>query len=126
MKKRVSLFNDDFVEKKKFDEKVKTFIAMSYFEKFSDETLFYIFYYLTKDTLQLFAASQLYKNKWKYHVDYQIWYKDNNPEKEELLFFNPLEWKISPYVYGPIPKEAFLGVEEVEKYITQFQQENKK
>lgn len=127
MKKRVSLFNDDFVDKKEYKGNNGSYLKPTYFNKFSDETLFYIFYYMTRDTLQLFAAEQLYKNNWKYHVDYQIWFKQNVDEgktNETLSYFNPLEWKTSQYVYGYINPEAFLDVKVVEDYVAKFQIKN--
>ena len=103
LKTRVSLFNDDLVEKKKFLSKIDSFLKPIYFTKFSDETLFYIFYYMTRDILQLYAAEQLYKNGWKYHINSQIWFKPNKDEAKGENFyhyFNPLDWKINPYAFG--------------------------
>lgn len=129
MKKKVSLFNDDYVDKPEFKGNNSTFLKKEYFPKFSDETLFYIFYYMTRDTLQIFASEQLYKKGWKYHIDFQIWFKETNEGSgntsgETLIYFNPLEWKTNQYVYGTINPSSFLPIEEVGKYVAQFKSEN--
>ena len=93
MKTKVSLFNNDIVDKPEFKgNNNSSSLKKTYFSKFSDETLFYIFYYMTRDTLQLFAAEQLYKNGWKYQVDHQIWFKETNDNTTKTMtYFNPLE-----------------------------------
>ena len=125
MKKKVSLLNNDDVDKPEFKGANNSIIKKAYFAKFSDETLFYIFYYMTRDTLQLFAAEQLYKNGWKYHVEHQIWFKETNEStNENLIYFNPLEWKTNQYTFGTVDKKGFLPVEEVKKYVEQLKIEN--
>ena len=127
LKTRVSLFNDDLVEKKKFLSKIDSFLKPIYFTKFSDETLFYIFYYMTRDILQLYAAEQLYKNGWKYHINSQIWFKHNKDEaKGENLYqyFNPLDWKTIPYSFGNVTVDEFLPEEEVQQYVKQLKLDN--
>lgn len=42
---------------------------------FSDDVLFYMFYSMTRDALQLHAASELYKREWRYHTELQLWFK---------------------------------------------------
>lgn len=41
---------------------------------FSDDTLFYIFYSMPKDVLQLAAAYELYNRDWRYHKELQRWF----------------------------------------------------
>ena len=65
MKKHVSLFNDDLVHKEKYATPIESFMIKKFLDKFHERTLFYFFYYLTRDTLQLLAADQLYKRGWK-------------------------------------------------------------
>ncbi|KAG2375100.1 hypothetical protein C9374_010104 [Naegleria lovaniensis] len=43
-------------------------------EKFSDETLLYMFYAMPRDVLQLVAARELTKRGWKYHKPTQLWF----------------------------------------------------
>jgi CCR4-NOT transcription complex subunit 2 len=42
---------------------------------FSDDVLFYMFYSMPRDALQLHAASELYKREWRYHTELQLWFK---------------------------------------------------
>ena len=128
MKKHVSLFNDDLVNKDKYETPIESFFYKRYIEKFHERTLFYFFYYLTRDTLQLLAAEQLYKRGWKYHCVFQIWFKSNKNEdgKEILEYFNPLEWTNNEYVYGKIDPSCYLDEEEVKKYSKQSDNENNK
>ena len=48
MNKKVSLLNNDDVDKPEFKGTNNSMLKIEYFTKFSDETLFYIFYYKTK------------------------------------------------------------------------------
>jgi len=62
MKKSVSLFNNDASEKPSKIPKhyfCKPFLKPTHFNKFTHQTLFYIFYYMPRDTLQIFATEEL-------------------------------------------------------------------
>jgi len=84
MKNHVSLFNDDFAEKKKFTLNDNCYhLQSNYFKVFDNETLIYIFYFMTRDILQLYSAEQLYENKWKYHINSQLWFTEIGGENEE-------------------------------------------
>ena len=118
MKKCVSLFNSDFVNKTvKLPNSFynKQFLTPNHFSKFSEETLFYIFYYLPRDSLQIYAFDELIKRKWRFHVEYNIWFNENDEKFTENVtekdkgynFFNPHEWKTMKYVYDPIDPKAF-------------------
>jgi len=123
MKKCVSITNNDFTDKKQFGHNIPNFVLkQTYFEKFSNETLLYIFYHLPRDTLQLYAAEELYKRKWRYNTDYAIWFtnegendKSEKIKNENLFYFNPNEWKIMKYVFGPLNIKSFLSESEVFK-----------
>jgi CCR4-NOT transcriptional regulation complex NOT5 subunit len=41
--------------------------------KFSDETLFYIFYAMPKDFMQEWATQVLYERGWRFHKELKIW-----------------------------------------------------
>ncbi len=132
MKKNVSLFNNDTVEKKQIKNMNSNFfLKPQYFGKFSNETLFYIFYYMPKDTLQLLAAEELYKRKWRYNTDHTIWFTteggegDKNNEYASYMYFNPNEWKIMKYCYGSLNMKAFLPENEIFKYGKQLNIDNK-
>lgn len=62
MKNYVSLSNTELAEKPKSNKNFtqKLVLKPNYFGKFTDLTLFYIFYYMARDSLQLFAAEELY------------------------------------------------------------------
>ena len=117
-KNHVSLFNDDRVYDEKFLKSSGTFKLPKYFENLEEKTLFYIFYYMPRDVLQLYAAEGLYRKGWVYNIKFQIWFK-NIKESEKYIFFNPLEWKNNEYIFGPINSQHFLPIDEVREYIEQ-------
>ena len=133
MKNHVSLFNDDFAEKKKFTLNDNCYhLQSNYFKVFDNETLIYIFYFMTRDILQLYSAEQLYENKWKYHINSQLWFteiggeneENEENEEKELIYFNPIEWKKCTYIFGNIDPKEFLTKEEVKKYVKQLSLDN--
>ena len=127
-KKHVSLFNDDLVNKDTYTGTVNSFLQSKFFDNFHENTLFYIFYYLTRDTLQLFAGQHLYKKGWKYNYKYQIWFKQlkDKDGNEKWEFFNPLEWKKNDYIFGPVDTQSFLSEEEAKQYLKQFESDTNK
>ena len=127
-KKHVSLFNDDLVNKDKYTGTINSFLQPKFFDNFHESTLFYIFYYLTRDTLQLFAGQHLYKKGWKYNYKFQIWFKQlkDKDGNEKWEFFNPLEWKKNDYIFGPVDTQHFLTEEEAKNYLRQFENDNNK
>ena len=126
--KHVSLFNDDLVNKDKYTGTINSFLQPKFFDNFHESTLFYIFYYLTRDTLQLFAGQHLYKKGWKYNYKFQIWFKQlkDKDGNEKWEFFNPLEWKKNDYIFGPVDTQHFLTEEEAKQYLKQFESDNNK
>ena len=128
LKKHVSLFNDDLVEQDKYTGTFNSFLQPKFFDNFHENTLFYIFYYLTRDTLQLFAGEHLYKKGWKYNYKNQIWFKQIKDKEgnEKCEFFNPLEWKKNDFIYGPVDIQNFLTEDEAKQYLKQFESDNNK
>jgi len=61
-------------------------LKTSHLSKFKVETLFYIFYSMPKDTLQVFAAKELYNRGWRYHKDLKLWFirDDGKPPNAPL------------------------------------------
>lgn len=49
-------------------------LKTSHLAKFTLETLFYIFYNMPKDTLQVYAAKELFKREWRYHKEMKLWF----------------------------------------------------
>ena len=48
---------------------------------FQLETLFYIFYNMPRDTLQAYAATELYNRDWRYHKDLKLWFTRASQQK---------------------------------------------
>jgi NOT2/NOT3/NOT5 C-terminal len=77
--------------------------AASKMSQFSDETLFYIFYSMPKDILQLAAARELYSRDWRYHKELQRWFtrvrgsepqvKTHTYERGSYIYFEPRSWE---------------------------------
>jgi hypothetical protein len=68
---------------------------------FSNETLFYIFYTMPQDKLQLLAANELHMRDWRYHIVNQCWYKraaqpdmtTADGERGTYIFFSVPHWE---------------------------------
>ncbi|KAI1315368.1 hypothetical protein EDD11_000927 [Mortierella claussenii] len=67
-----------------------------------DETLFYMFYSMPRDTLQDAAAMELYNRHWRYHKELRLWLmKDQSSEQSKTptfergnyIFFDPNSWE---------------------------------
>ena len=124
-KNHVSLFNDDPVTKEKIMGASPNFVLPKNFDKLEEKTMFYIFYFMSRDTLQLFAGYNLYKKGWLYNYKNQIWFKKNN-DGDKWIYFNPLEWKKNEFVFGPVDTNHFLPEEEVKSYLKQLEKEKSK
>jgi CCR4-NOT transcription complex subunit 2 len=68
--------------------------------KFQLETLFYMFYNMPKDLLQAFAAQELYRRDWKFHVELKIWLKIRSPQdllqshpNVQFVYFDSTTWE---------------------------------
>lgn len=66
------------------------------------ETLFYMFYSMPRDIMQAYAAQELYKRKWRFHVELKLWFKssdDNennnssNNENQQYIYFDITSWE---------------------------------
>jgi hypothetical protein len=72
------------------------------FQRFHLETLFYIFYSMPADVLQLAAAQELYNRDWRFHKEKKLWFtrapnvepsiKTATYEKGSYLVFDPEKW----------------------------------
>lgn len=70
---------------------------------FSDETLFYIFYSMPRDALQVAAAAELQARDWTYHVEQKLWFQrlpgttttpsKNNYELGTYVYFDTQHWE---------------------------------
>ncbi|KAJ1773982.1 transcriptional regulator [Coemansia sp. RSA 1843] len=78
-------------------------LAMTKIPSVTDETLFYIFYTMPRDELQLAAAEELYRRQWRYHKELRLWLTkdpDSQPiartprgEQGVFIFFDPGVWQ---------------------------------
>lgn len=134
MKKSISLINPDTTEKTNKIPKhytCKPFLKPQHFTKFTPSTLFYIFYYMPRDSLQVVATDELYKRKWKYHVEFNVWFcyesdMSENPTapKDSLVFFHPQDWEIQKYTFGIIDPKNFLTETELKKNLRNLNPNN--
>ena len=77
--------------------------AVTKIKNFSERTLFYIFYTMPQDTLQLEAARELSRRGWIYHKELRLWLlRDDRArvyartaqyERGEYIFFDPQLWQ---------------------------------
>lgn len=78
-------------------------LRSSHFTKFQLETLFYIFYNMPRDVLQLLAAVELYKRKWRYHKDLKLWFScdaeamQSSYEQGKYVYFDIKSWERRPF-----------------------------
>lgn len=96
-------------------------LKTSHLSKFSLETLFYIFYSMPRDTLQVFAAKELYARDWKYHKRLQLWF--THPEDavmlslgyqpNSLVYFDTEIWERRVYLSDP-SNLVFMSKDEVQ------------
>eukprot|EP00823_Brevimastigomonas_motovehiculus_P001932 TRINITY_DN1272_c0_g4_i1.p1 TRINITY_DN1272_c0_g4~~TRINITY_DN1272_c0_g4_i1.p1 ORF type:complete len:394 (+),score=184.48 TRINITY_DN1272_c0_g4_i1:2-1183(+) len=49
-------------------------LKATHFTRFAVETLLYIFYNMPRDSLQLYAARELYTREWRYHKELRVWF----------------------------------------------------
>ena len=74
-------------------------LKTGHFSKFRLETLFYIFYNMPRDTLQAYAATELYNRDWRYHKDLKLWFTKASrqgaaeTQKGQYIYFDIHEWK---------------------------------
>lgn len=88
-------------------------LKTGHLSKFQLETLFYIFYGMTKDVLQAYAAQELYQREWRYHVDLKLWFIED-PQQKTYVYFDMNAWEKRNFA-GPVAGLAsgFLAEEEV-------------
>lgn len=88
-------------------------LKTAHLQKFSLETLFYIFFNMPRDTLQACAAAELYNRGWKYHRDLKTWFimqeEDASPR---WVCFDPNTWEKHFYLQ-PLDTASFLGEDDV-------------
>lgn len=95
----------------------------NHFQKFTDETLFYMFYYMPKDSLQIYAADELCYRNWLYNKVNNLWFTNSNNEiiKDNLniildTYFHPFEWKKKEYNYFEYNQTDFVNPNAIAKF----------
>ena len=73
--------------------------SIIFFSKFQ---VFFLFYSVPKDKLQIAIAAELYRRGWRYHTEYKIWVarlpninpemRHENFEQGEYQYFNKDTW----------------------------------
>jgi len=73
------------------------------FQRFELPTLFYIFYSMPRDVLQLAAAQELYNRGWRYHKEHKLWLmrapgtqptvKSRPYERGDYIVWDPVQWR---------------------------------
>jgi len=88
----------------------KPSLKPGHFPRFDVQTLFYIFYYLTKDQLQLHAAKELCAKGWKYHIDSGFWYiEESDGNRKVIKRFNYNAWEMEEA--KNVPQNGFFPVD---------------
>eukprot|EP00941_MAST-03F_sp_MAST-3F-sp1_P000814 g814.t1 len=77
-------------------------LNLGHFKKFHLETLFYIFYAMPKDVLQVYASQELLARNWRYHKMHKLWFvqataQDGVPPNPsggpQLIYFEITTWE---------------------------------
>lgn len=88
-------------------------LKTAHLQKFSLETLFYIFFNMPRDTLQACAAAELYNRGWKYHRDHKAWFVVQEEEgQQRWVCFDPNTWEKHYYMQQLNPG-GFLSEDDV-------------
>eukprot|EP00448_Togula_jolla_P027726 CAMPEP_0170650444 /NCGR_PEP_ID=MMETSP0224-20130122/45806_1 /TAXON_ID=285029 /ORGANISM="Togula jolla, Strain CCCM 725" /LENGTH=322 /DNA_ID=CAMNT_0010982107 /DNA_START=16 /DNA_END=982 /DNA_ORIENTATION=+ len=88
-------------------------LKTAHLQRFSMETLFYIFFNMPKDTLQAYAAAELYNRGWRYHRELKTWFffteEDDQPQ---WWCFDTHTWEQIGY-HQEVDTSNFLGEDDV-------------
>lgn len=75
-------------------------LKAEHLSKFLVETLFYMFYALPRDVLQVTAAQELHRRDWRYHAEMKLWLKPRTPQEQmqshpsvQYVYFDPNVWE---------------------------------
>lgn len=88
-------------------------LKQAHLQKFSLETLFYIFFNMPRDTLQAYAAAELYNRGWLYHRELKTWFILQEEEGQpRWVFFDLSTWEKHYYAH-PVDSQNFLAEDDV-------------
>ena len=65
-------------------------------KSFPPETLFYSYFHLSADQMQLLAAEELYSRGWALHASSGLWMTTSPAGSKDWVFFDPKEWTTKP------------------------------
>jgi len=72
-------------------------LKTGHLQEFTLETLFYIFYTMPRDSLQAYAAQELYRREWRYHQELRLWFALLAPDKKQpgpqYAYFDIKTWE---------------------------------
>lgn len=105
------------------------------FKDLSLDCLFAVFYSVIRDVLQLYAAVELSKRKWYFHIELKIWFtsqapnpasSSNKPAANSIMFFDLGTWERKFYVgtrfqNGFLPENGFLAEDTIQLAFKQAQ-----
>ncbi|KAH9252258.1 hypothetical protein BASA81_009860 [Batrachochytrium salamandrivorans] len=106
------------------------------FKDLSLDCLFAIFYSVIRDVLQLYAAVELSKRKWYFHIELKIWFtsqtstttttSSNKSTGNNIMFFDLGTWERKFYVgtrfqNGFLPENGFLAEDTIQLAFKQAQ-----
>lgn len=82
-------------------------------QKFTLETLCYIFHHMPGDMLQAYVAQELYNRKWFFHSELKSWFeKSDDPSKAPWSYFDPDLWEKRDY-WEQLDESKFLSETDV-------------
>jgi len=69
-------------------------LKTSHLSKFKLETLFYIFYNMPRDALQVYTAKELYNRNWVYHKLLKTWITEETSAEgvKVIVYFDVVSW----------------------------------
>jgi len=90
-------------------------LKTAHLARFSLETLFYIFFNMPRDTLQAYAAAELYNRGWRYHQEeLKTWFllQKEDGQTSRWICFDPVTWE-KRYYTKPVDTSGFLTEDDV-------------
>jgi len=91
-------------------------LKTAHLQKFSLETLFYIFFNMPRDMLQAYAAAELYNRGWKFHRDMQQWLilQEGEDKVHRWVYFDENRWERKWHpAEQPVDSNRFLAEDDV-------------
>jgi len=88
-------------------------LKTAHLQKFSLETLAYIFFNMPRDILQAYAVAELYNRGWKYQQDLKAWLMlEEQDGQQRWVCFDGSTWE-KHYHLQPVDQSGFLSEDDV-------------